>query len=178
MFPQNEKPERGYVRMFPWNENRNEGTFAKTTLLRNRPFVSRQALSSVARSKGISLCTYGPGSSSRISPVTGVGPYFDVPQPKQSLDKIALCLCSFSGCTRRRSYPAKGRVSTFLAPSFSPLLLRTLLRTPLPTETLTRCLLRTHDPPWCAPYFCVPEKRSYSRSFWRVLGYCPNRKNY
>ena len=31
-------PERGYVRMFPRNENRNEGTFAKTTLLRNRPF--------------------------------------------------------------------------------------------------------------------------------------------
>ena len=31
------KPQRGYDRMFPWNENRNEGTFAKTTLLRNRP---------------------------------------------------------------------------------------------------------------------------------------------
>ena len=27
--------------MFPRNENRNEGTFAKTTLLRNRPFISR-----------------------------------------------------------------------------------------------------------------------------------------
>ena len=26
--------------MFPRNENRNEGTFAETTLLRNRPFVS------------------------------------------------------------------------------------------------------------------------------------------
>ena len=26
------KSERGYVRMFPQNENRNEGTFAKTTL--------------------------------------------------------------------------------------------------------------------------------------------------
>ena len=26
--------------MFPRNENRNEGTFAKTTLLRNRPFIS------------------------------------------------------------------------------------------------------------------------------------------
>ena len=25
-------PERGYVRLFSWNENRNEGTFAKTTL--------------------------------------------------------------------------------------------------------------------------------------------------
>ena len=32
MFPRNEKPERGYVRMFPRNESRNEGTFAKTTL--------------------------------------------------------------------------------------------------------------------------------------------------
>ena len=32
------KPERGYVRMFPRNENRNEGTFAKTTLLWNHPF--------------------------------------------------------------------------------------------------------------------------------------------
>ena len=40
MFPRNEKPERGYIRMFPRNENRNEGTFAKTTLLRNRPFIS------------------------------------------------------------------------------------------------------------------------------------------
>ena len=36
--PPERKPERGYVRMFPQNENRNEGTFAKTTLLRNRPF--------------------------------------------------------------------------------------------------------------------------------------------
>ena len=33
--------ERGYVRMFPRNENRNEGTFAKTTLLRNRAFISQ-----------------------------------------------------------------------------------------------------------------------------------------
>ena len=32
------KQERGYVRMFPRNENRNEGTFAKTTLLENHPF--------------------------------------------------------------------------------------------------------------------------------------------
>ena len=40
MFPRNEKPERGYIRMFPRNENRNEGTFTKTTLLRNRPFIS------------------------------------------------------------------------------------------------------------------------------------------
>ena len=39
--PPEQKPERGYVRMFPQNENRNEGTFAKTTLLRNCPFVSR-----------------------------------------------------------------------------------------------------------------------------------------
>ena len=31
--PPERKPEREYVRMFP----RNEGTFAKTTLLRNRP---------------------------------------------------------------------------------------------------------------------------------------------
>ena len=41
IFPRNEKPERGYVRMIPRNEKRNEGTFAKTTLLRNRPFVSQ-----------------------------------------------------------------------------------------------------------------------------------------
>ena len=40
MFPRNEKLERGYVRMFPRNENQNEGAFAKTTLLRNRPFIS------------------------------------------------------------------------------------------------------------------------------------------
>ena len=42
MFPRNENQERVYVRMFPWNENRHKGTFAKTTLLRNRPFVSWQ----------------------------------------------------------------------------------------------------------------------------------------
>ena len=30
--PPERKPERGYVRMFPRNEIRNEGTFAKTTL--------------------------------------------------------------------------------------------------------------------------------------------------
>ena len=39
--PPKRKLERGYVRMFPRNENRNEGTFAKTTLLRNRRFASR-----------------------------------------------------------------------------------------------------------------------------------------
>ena len=33
------KPERGYVRMFPGTKSRNEGTFAKTALLRNRPFL-------------------------------------------------------------------------------------------------------------------------------------------
>ena len=49
--PRYQEPERGYFRMFPRNENQNEGTFprnenrnegifAKTTLLRNRPFVS------------------------------------------------------------------------------------------------------------------------------------------
>ena len=38
--PPKRKPERGYIRMFPRNENRNEGTFAKTTLLRNRPILS------------------------------------------------------------------------------------------------------------------------------------------
>ena len=38
--PRNEKLERGYVRMFPQNENRNEGTFTKTTLLENHPFVN------------------------------------------------------------------------------------------------------------------------------------------
>ena len=33
--PPERKPKRGYVRIFPRNENRNEGTVAKTTLLRN-----------------------------------------------------------------------------------------------------------------------------------------------
>ena len=37
--PLERKPERGYVRMFP---NRNEGTFTKTTLSRNHPFVSSE----------------------------------------------------------------------------------------------------------------------------------------
>ena len=31
--PPERKPERGYIQIFPPNENRNEGTFAKTTLL-------------------------------------------------------------------------------------------------------------------------------------------------
>ena len=34
-------PKGWFRRMFPRNENRNEGTFAKTTLLRNRPFISQ-----------------------------------------------------------------------------------------------------------------------------------------
>ena len=34
-------PKGWFRRMFPGNENRNEGTFAKTTLLRNRPFISQ-----------------------------------------------------------------------------------------------------------------------------------------
>ena len=33
-----------FRRMFPRNENQNEGTFAKTTLLRNRPFISQWVL--------------------------------------------------------------------------------------------------------------------------------------
>ena len=41
MFPRNEKPEGGYIRMFPTYKNRNEGTFAKTTLVRNRPSISQ-----------------------------------------------------------------------------------------------------------------------------------------
>ena len=36
--PPQRKPERGYGRMLPRNENGNEGTLAKTTLLRNRLF--------------------------------------------------------------------------------------------------------------------------------------------
>ena len=38
--PRYQKPERRYVRMFHGTKNQNKGTFAKTTLLRNRPFVS------------------------------------------------------------------------------------------------------------------------------------------
>ena len=34
-------PKGWFRRMFPRNENRNEGTFAKTTLLRNRLFISQ-----------------------------------------------------------------------------------------------------------------------------------------
>ena len=34
-------PKGWFRRMFPRNENRNEGTFAKTTLVRNRPFISQ-----------------------------------------------------------------------------------------------------------------------------------------
>ena len=37
--PRERKPERGCVRMFPRNENQNEGTSAQTALLRNRPFL-------------------------------------------------------------------------------------------------------------------------------------------
>ena len=39
--PPERKPERGYIRMLGRNENRNEGAFAKTTFLRNRPFISQ-----------------------------------------------------------------------------------------------------------------------------------------
>ena len=35
--PRYQKPERGYMRRFPGTRNRNEGTFAKTALLRSRP---------------------------------------------------------------------------------------------------------------------------------------------
>ena len=34
-------PKGWFRRMFPRNESRNKGTFAKTTLLRNRPFISQ-----------------------------------------------------------------------------------------------------------------------------------------
>ena len=36
-------PKGWFWRIFPRNENRNEGTFAKTTLLLNRPFISQWA---------------------------------------------------------------------------------------------------------------------------------------
>ena len=42
MFPGTQKTERGYIRMFHGTKHRNEGTFAKTALLRNCPFVSSQ----------------------------------------------------------------------------------------------------------------------------------------
>ena len=42
MFPRNENRNEGYVRMFPRNENLNEGTFAKTTLLSPLDFSSSQ----------------------------------------------------------------------------------------------------------------------------------------
>ena len=37
--PRYQKPGWGYMRMFPYTKTWNEGTFAKTTLLRNHPFV-------------------------------------------------------------------------------------------------------------------------------------------
>ena len=52
--PRHQKAERGYLQMcpgtkemFPGTKNRNEGTFAKTALLRNRPFVSSRVLKRV-----------------------------------------------------------------------------------------------------------------------------------
>ena len=41
MFPRNQNRNEGTFERFPRNENRNEGTFAKTTLLRNRPLISQ-----------------------------------------------------------------------------------------------------------------------------------------
>ena len=38
--PLYQKPRQGYIRMFPCTKSGNEGTFAKTALLRNRPLVS------------------------------------------------------------------------------------------------------------------------------------------
>ena len=43
--PWYQKPVRGYIRMFRGTKNQNEGTFAKTTLLRNRPFVASRSSS-------------------------------------------------------------------------------------------------------------------------------------
>ena len=48
--PRYQNPERGYMRMFPSTKNRNEGTFAKTALLPNHPFVSSRV-----RAKGVVL---------------------------------------------------------------------------------------------------------------------------
>ena len=58
--PRYQKPERRFIRMLPGPKNRNEGTFGfspvqnrnegafpKTTLLRNRPFVSSRLVSHV-----------------------------------------------------------------------------------------------------------------------------------
>ena len=48
-------PKGWFRRMFPRNENRNEGTFAKTTLLRNRPFISQWGVRGTFRSFRIFL---------------------------------------------------------------------------------------------------------------------------
>ena len=42
--PWYQKPERGYIWMFPGTKNRNEGTFAKPPFLENRPFVSTREM--------------------------------------------------------------------------------------------------------------------------------------
>ena len=65
------KPERGYVRMFPPNDvcmfprnkNRNEGTFSKTALLRNRPFSPSELLVNFHR-----FSLPSPGQFSQFSP--------------------------------------------------------------------------------------------------------------
>ena len=46
--PRYQEPERGCIRMFPGTGTRNEGTFAKTTLLQNHPFVSSRFLKDAA----------------------------------------------------------------------------------------------------------------------------------
>ena len=86
MFPRNEKPQRGYVRMFPRKENRNEGTFAKTTLLRNRLFISQWFSETIFRQLPLVVAF---GSSLYLS---NKAPH--PPNPPDSWTDLGACHCA------------------------------------------------------------------------------------
>ena len=61
----------GFGGCSPRNKNRNEGTFAKTTLLRNRPFISQMSLFGVdkrvvSKRGGFGGCSPGTKAGTRV----------------------------------------------------------------------------------------------------------------
>ena len=68
-------PKGWFWRMFPRNENRNKGTFAKATLLRNRPFISQWAF--LVLTKG----GFQKGGFGGCSPGTKTGTRVRSPKP-------------------------------------------------------------------------------------------------
>ena len=124
-------PKGWFWRMFPRNENRNERTFAKTTLLRNHPFISRWALLVVDK-RVVSKRVVSADVPPERKPERGYvrqnwGSNFDPhPQPQNSLLRI------FPSATRSRMeiLTKENLVGAKIAPTavsrtFTPLVRRT-----------------------------------------------------